>query len=374
MLAKRLLVAVVLIPIAFLVVTLGGVLYDACVVGIMGLSAWEYARLFNSGGYQPAGVLLIGGTVLLVLGRAWNGFESSAPILALLLMASMAYHLIAFEGGRQLAGADFGITLSGALYVGWLGAYLISLRSLPQGEWWVLLALPSVWLVDTGAYFAGTRLGRHKLSPRLSPNKTWEGVAGGAQLRGADQLCLLDRLGRGRRPHDRRVALVGFKRPGVVSPARGPRSINLEAPNVTRPCAQAFAGDLAAHGAGDAVFRHLVGARVPARREMHKRFALASDQFGFVAHHRHVTDGALVLNGRRRAGMINCFAANARDPVGIAPRISHHASSPGDADRNILPHGRRKPVVAGDAAVRGLEMRAEGLGVRSILPADVLAR
>ena len=180
MLAKRILVAAVLIPIAFLVITLGGVLYNACVVGIMGLSAWEYARLFNSGGYQPAGVLLIGGTVLLVLGRAWNGFESSAPILALLLMASMAYHLIAFEGGRQLAGADFGITLSGALYVGWLGAYLISLRSLPQGEWWVLLALPSVWLVDTGAYFAGTRLGRHKLSPRLSPNKTWEGVAGGA--------------------------------------------------------------------------------------------------------------------------------------------------------------------------------------------------
>ena len=180
MLAKRILVAAVLIPIAFLVITLGGVLYNACVVGIMGLSAWEYARLFNSGGYQPAGVLLIGGTVLLVLGRAWIGFESSAPILALLLMAIMAYHLIAFEGGRQLAGADFGIPLSGALYVGWLGAYLISLRSLPQGEWWVLLALPSVWLVDTGAYFAGTRLGRHKLSPRLSPNKTWEGVAGGA--------------------------------------------------------------------------------------------------------------------------------------------------------------------------------------------------
>jgi phosphatidate cytidylyltransferase len=180
MLAKRILVAVILIPIGFLVITAGGALYNACVVGIMGLSAWEYTRLFNSGGYHPAGSLLIGGAVLLVLGRAWNGFESSAPILALLLMASMAYHLIAFERGRQLAGADFGITLSGALYLGWLGAYLISLRSLPQGEWWVLLALPSVWFVDTGAYFAGTRLGRHKLSPRLSPNKTWEGVAGGA--------------------------------------------------------------------------------------------------------------------------------------------------------------------------------------------------
>jgi phosphatidate cytidylyltransferase len=180
MLAKRTLVALALIPIAFLVITLGGVYYSACVVGIMGVAAWEYSRLFVSGGYQPAGFLLIGGAVLLVLGRAWNGFASSAPILTLLIMASMAYHLIAFERGRQQAGADFGITLSGALYIGWMGAYLISLRSLPKGEWWVLLALPSVWLVDTGAYLVGTRLGRHKLSPRLSPNKTWEGVVGGA--------------------------------------------------------------------------------------------------------------------------------------------------------------------------------------------------
>jgi phosphatidate cytidylyltransferase len=180
MLAKRTLVALILIPIALLVITLGGVLYNACVVGIMGVTAWEYSRLFNSGGYRPAGFLLIGGAVLLVLGRVWNGFESSAPIITLLLMASMAYHLIAFERGRQQAGADFSITLSGALYVGWLGAYLISLRGLPQGEWWVLLALPSVWLVDSGAYLVGTRLGRHKLSTRLSPNKTWEGAAGGA--------------------------------------------------------------------------------------------------------------------------------------------------------------------------------------------------
>jgi phosphatidate cytidylyltransferase len=180
MLAKRILVAIILIPIAFLVIALGGALYDLCVAGIMGATAWEYSRLFNSGGYQPAGFLLVGGAVVLVLGRVWNGFDSAAPILTLLLLASMVYHLIAFERGRQQAGADFGITVTGALYIGWLGAYLISLRYLPQGEWWVLLALPSVWLVDTGAYLVGTRWGHHQLSPRLSPKKTWEGVVGGA--------------------------------------------------------------------------------------------------------------------------------------------------------------------------------------------------
>jgi phosphatidate cytidylyltransferase len=64
-------------------------------------------------------------------------------------------------------------------YIGWFGAYFISLRNLPEGKWWILVVLPAVWFADTGAYFIGKRFGRHKLSPRLSPKKTWEGYLGG---------------------------------------------------------------------------------------------------------------------------------------------------------------------------------------------------
>ena len=65
------------------------------------------------------------------------------------------------------------------LYVGWLGAYLISLRNLPDGMGWFLVSLPSIWAADSGAYFYGRVYGRHKLSPRLSPKKTWEGYIAG---------------------------------------------------------------------------------------------------------------------------------------------------------------------------------------------------
>ena len=49
-----------------------------------------------------------------------------------------------------------------------------------DGAGWLLLALAVIWATDTGAYFAGRRFGRHKLSPRISPNKTVEGLLGGA--------------------------------------------------------------------------------------------------------------------------------------------------------------------------------------------------
>jgi phosphatidate cytidylyltransferase len=91
----------------------------------------------------------------------------------------MIYHMVAYELGRDQAGTDFAVTLSAALYCGWLGAYLISIRALSGGFWWLLLVLPTVWLADSGAYFIGRAFGRRQLSPRLSPKKTWEGYLGG---------------------------------------------------------------------------------------------------------------------------------------------------------------------------------------------------
>lgn len=179
MLVERVLVTIVLLPIGLLAITVGGIPYLALIALVLALAAWEYVKLFRAGGFQPAGVLVLAGTVLLVLGRAWDGFASASWIISLVVLASMTYHLVSYERGRDQAGSDFAITLSGVFYLGWIGAYLISLRDLPDGKWWLLLALPAVWLADSGAYMIGSRFGRHKLSPRLSPKKTWEGFWGG---------------------------------------------------------------------------------------------------------------------------------------------------------------------------------------------------
>ncbi|MEX2080900.1 MAG: CDP-archaeol synthase, partial [Dehalococcoidia bacterium] len=65
------------------------------------------------------------------------------------------------------------------LYIGVPLSALVLLRDLEDGRAWVFLAILATFAVDTGAYATGKLIGRHKLAPRISPGKTWEGVAGG---------------------------------------------------------------------------------------------------------------------------------------------------------------------------------------------------
>jgi len=67
----------------------------------------------------------------------------------------------------------------GELYVGVLGAHLVLLRFLPEGASWLIIASAITACSDSGAYFIGRALGKRKLCPNISPNKTVEGAVGG---------------------------------------------------------------------------------------------------------------------------------------------------------------------------------------------------
>lgn len=182
---QRLITAIILIPIGIAAIYFGGLFYITLILILLGLAAWEFSTLFQAGNSQPSRTIIVSGSLAFALNQTIPYFTKSPDpndaswLAALILLISISYHLIQFERGRDQAATDFAITVSGAFYIGFLGSYLLILRNLPDGIWWFMIALPAVWFADSGAYFYGRVYGRHKLSPRLSPKKTWEGYIAG---------------------------------------------------------------------------------------------------------------------------------------------------------------------------------------------------
>jgi phosphatidate cytidylyltransferase len=179
MLKERLIVVIILLPLALLLVTAAGWFFAIPITAFLAVAAWEYWRIFTKGGYSPSLVLLIGGVVLLGLARAAFGFQYTDLLISILTAVTLVWFVFAFERGENQAAVDFGVTLGGILYLGWLGSYLISLHSLPDGVYWLMLTIPAVAFADAGAYAIGRPFGKHKMSPRVSPKKSWEGYFGG---------------------------------------------------------------------------------------------------------------------------------------------------------------------------------------------------
>jgi len=176
--SKRTITAILLLLIGFPALAWGGVLYFLFVGFLLVVSAWEYMDLFQATGSRPARWLVVGGVLALALARFFLP-GAAIPVFTFTSLGLMAFHLVDYERGADSAGLDFSVSLSGLTYIGWVGAYLLDLRQLENGGWWIMFVLPCVWLADTGAYMIGAAYGKHRLAPRLSPKKSWEGLGGG---------------------------------------------------------------------------------------------------------------------------------------------------------------------------------------------------
>ena len=189
MFIQRALVSLTLGPFVILITYLGGLYYFIPVFLFLAIAAWEYCRIASYlGWYVPPTILLP------IVGGQWVAAQWSTPAFQLFIplgfMVAIAFILWQYEIRRRAPiAADWMGLFGGIVILGWLGGHFFRIRGLPDFAWqWTLLAILGTAVADSGAYvvgkfLAGTAvLGRHQLTPRLSPNKTIEGFVGGVVL------------------------------------------------------------------------------------------------------------------------------------------------------------------------------------------------
>ena len=186
-LRKRLVTAIVLGPMILGAVAVGGVVFLAAILALVGVGAWEFFRLAARKRPRPRIVPGIGIALLFpVLFYLAPASPVTIPGLLFLAVIGVALAQILDRQAEEALGS-VSITVYGAAYVGLLFGHFVLIREIGRvvpgmPYWWgaVLVGLTVLlaWLNDSAAYFIGRRWGRHKLIPRISPGKTIEGAVG----------------------------------------------------------------------------------------------------------------------------------------------------------------------------------------------------
>lgn len=171
----RILAALVGIPPVLAAVFLAGApLFGAILLALALLALHEYLRLCGVERLL-ATALLAGAVPVLVAVPAGAAAEvGAAVLLALTLVALWRVE----DPAQRFAGLAEGAL--GLAYIGYAMACIWRLRvETAHGPSWLFLVLAATWAGDSAAYFVGSRFGRRRFAPTLSPNKTWAGAVGG---------------------------------------------------------------------------------------------------------------------------------------------------------------------------------------------------
>jgi len=161
--------------------------YIVLVLVLMVIALLELAGAFRASGRRVPRIGSVIGAVLITAGAAFWGAQGMMLGLFAAFLLLIVWRLIEglvprWEVPPRTLLRDVVSGLFALVYVPFLGAFSILLVQADRGEWWVFALVLVVVSVDIGAFAAGVTLGRHKMTPRISPNKTWEGFAGAAVL------------------------------------------------------------------------------------------------------------------------------------------------------------------------------------------------
>lgn len=181
MLRARILSAIIVVPVVALVLYWGGLAWFGIIL-VTGILAWFEMNGLLRRPVWSADRLLSLAFIIAALLEAYlrqSGHlpvDLFRPLVAALLILGLVAAL--YDKADQPV-LQWAMNTASSLYIGFLLSHFITLRLLPDGLRWALAALVLTWVYDAMAFFVGSALGKHKLWPRISPKKSWEGLAGG---------------------------------------------------------------------------------------------------------------------------------------------------------------------------------------------------
>jgi len=172
--------------------------YYIIIPALGGIGIWEFYRAMELRGIRVfkksgtiAGILYLLGNIYVQCGAAplWLDFLSLELMGLIVLMLGMLSRQV-FDRSQPTPVVSVAVTLFGLLYVIWLFSFVVHVRFFPhsspegidanrEGAMLLVYLLVVAKMHDAGALITGKMLGRHKMIPKLSPKKTWEGFVGG---------------------------------------------------------------------------------------------------------------------------------------------------------------------------------------------------
>lgn len=157
---------------------LGDGYYEALLALLALLGFNEYVRL--NGLSRTRGDVLVGFAAVLLLSLPKLPFGwTEPPILSVAWVAMFLLLAATVVSKNRITLDQAALLFLGVLYIGLGFRYMAETRDLPHGLFWCLLTFFCIWASDAGAYFVGRAIGKRKLWPSISPNKTVEGAVGG---------------------------------------------------------------------------------------------------------------------------------------------------------------------------------------------------
>ncbi|TKJ40292.1 hypothetical protein CEE37_08170 [candidate division LCP-89 bacterium B3_LCP] len=165
------------IPLIFIVTLLGGWVFALFVAVIAGIALFEFYSMAETRHFNPQTFPAVLSAVLAVF---MAEFLLPGHWLALMLILAVLLAFIEIRFGERQAYRDLPLTIFGWIYIPLFLGLLVYIRSavwddLQISTGYTLYLFSSIWICDTAAYAGGKAFGRHRMSPYVSPRKTWEG-------------------------------------------------------------------------------------------------------------------------------------------------------------------------------------------------------